>query len=170
MSNYYSINVCREAEKDDFHKGTFLAIIYVNKIPPHLAIVSDNRIFEISVKGNKIGMPFEPFYKTITQKKIPSVFIKVKTTQVNLYESFEMFCALENGKTCLSPIKKYFSTYFDFDSTRVETIFDLLPLLEKFKMIETCISLNIGPLNDNNLLLQTYSLKDIFNRIEFLKK
>ena len=68
--------------------------------------------------------------------------------------------------TCLSPIKNFCAGIFEIDTSRVDSIFDLLPLLFQKKLILSSHHLYLDShISGACFQLAPYTMEDIYNSI-----
>ena len=156
-------------------KGTYILILGADLRPPHLSLLVDGKIFSLNVHGPQLEMPLEKQLKLIKIRKIKSLFIRLNTSiyihDNNLFKeaikNTLIYSKIEPGlATCLSPVKNFCAGVFGIDTGRVQTIFDLLPLLYERQLISCCFHYNMEPLLvGNSFCLNTYTLQDIYYSI-----
>jgi hypothetical protein len=156
-------------------QGTYIALIYATYRPPHLALLIEGKLFSLSIKGPKPDMPLGLQLRAIQSRKIPTVFLQLKTALYlhnnQLFKAAHThtmgYSRVEVGvATCLSPIKNFCASVFNLDSSRMETIFDLLPILYQKKLVVSALQYNMEPyLKEGNFCLKPYSMQDIYNSI-----
>ena len=171
----YNVRNILPADNTLLSNGIYLSMLYVNKIPPHLLLIVNGKIWGLSVKGKQSGEPFEALLKTISVKKISSLFFQIDPAALKLYGLTDEALIEEimfkysdiNGKlTCLSPIKDFFSSSVSAEVIKSSTIFDLLPELYAHCAIKNVYHLFMERmLINNNVELKKYSLYDIYSRI-----
>lgn len=167
----YRISVSGSLSEEDLLKGIYLVILHANRIPPHIGMIAGKKYHSLTVKGQEINYSIETLLKNIRIRKIPSLFIKLKKHPVLsldfLSESFilniQQFNKVESGEaTCLSPVKLFFEENFDLSSDQSNFIFELLPILEKRKLIESTYSLFI---EHEEFELPVYSMEELEREI-----
>jgi hypothetical protein len=154
------------------NSGTYIVLINADKQPPHLALLIDGQVFSLTVKGPKLDMPLELQLKLIKQKNIKAIFVKLnRSMQIHnndlYYNVRKNIIGFEKASpglvTCLSPIKDFCVQVFGVDTSNVNFIFDLLPVLYADKHVEACYHYNMNSLLINgNYHLYKYSMSDIY--------
>ncbi len=173
----------------ELDKGLWIVLAGVNETPPHIALISDGKYYSVSTKKVDNESPAEIFIQALNRKKIPALFIGIKTGSNVIIRNetrpngssgrailpnllFEIYKDLQplgvHNETCLSPIKEVFKQYFSPEFTEVNYVFELLALAEKKGLLENCISLNCVTPNSNVITLPKYSMAQIRNRINQL--
>jgi hypothetical protein len=155
--------------------GSYIVLIHATSRPPHLALLIDGALFSLSTKGPKLALPLELQLRMIHSRQIPSLFLKLETTlfyhQNQLYKAANThtmaYSRVEAGvATGLSPIKNFCSGVFDIDTSRVDSIFDLLPLLFQNKLILSSHHFYLNAyIKDSVFSLAPYTMEDIYNSI-----
>ena len=165
----------QKAEDVVLKKGTYILISEATQKPPHLSLLVEGKIFSLGVKGHQLNMPFELQLKLIKVKKINTLLIKLDTSLYIIgnqlfkeakYNTIK-FSKIEMGiATCLSPIKDFCANIFDLDMSRVNFIFDLLPILYERKLISACYHYNMEKyLVNNSFHFPKYTMQDIYERV-----
>jgi hypothetical protein len=165
--NPYKITVNTSFNENDLSKGIFIVILHASRIPPHIGIIAGNKYHSLSIKGQEINLPLEAFLKNIRIRKIPSIFIKIKShpTFSNDYlkehfiHDIQQFAKVEAGAaTCLSPLRSFFEEVYSVSTTDVNFIFELLPRLESNGLIESVAFLFIA---EEHFHLPVYDMDQI---------
>lgn len=60
------------------NKDSLLVILHANRIPPHIGLLINGNYNSLTIKGHELNVNIEALLKTISQKKIESVFIELK--------------------------------------------------------------------------------------------
>jgi hypothetical protein len=167
MSDYIFHNV-QLVTKELLQQGTFIVLMHPDKTPPHIAMLCNGQFFSHGVTGTKVGESVEVFWKYITQKQTPIMFVK---TSLN-GNAEAMTLAFQNATfaegsqhTCLSPIKTYLSDNHNINTNQIKLIFNLLDALKT--QTEGVYSMNLA-LDNNTYSIQTYTLESVLNRIQQL--
>jgi hypothetical protein len=154
----------------------FLILLYANRIPPHLALSVNGKLFTLTVKGANVDGPLEPLLKLIKQKRIETLFIRLEVpalfTPEDLRKEIRTFTLAyprvgEGIATCLNPIKDFCGEIYDPASRNVNFIFDLLPILQENGAANECYEMNLGPLlSGNEFSIMKYTMQDIYEGIK----
>ncbi|MFY9307471.1 MAG: hypothetical protein WAQ28_00330 [Bacteroidia bacterium] len=148
-------------------KGIYIAVIHATRIPPHIGLIIGGKYHSLTVKGQDINTSIEALVKNSFQRKIPSLFIKIKAhptfSEGYLKEHFitniQQFPKVDIGvATCLSPIKLFFNEVFDVRVENINFLFELIPVLYAEGLIEHASALFI---NEKNYQLPEYSEAEI---------
>ncbi|MDQ3191599.1 MAG: hypothetical protein M3Q58_08400 [Bacteroidota bacterium] len=176
----FNIHNALAADEKQFYKGFYLALIYADRIPPHLLFILNGKLYSISTKGRQKGEPVEVLLKTIALKQIQSLFFQIDLVALNLTDKIakevieqiiNKYSRVYGEITCLSPLKDFFSSNLSCNISKASVIFDLIPELYKHKCVKNVYHLNMGHcIIDNNIEVITYSVEDIYRRINQLSK
>ncbi len=158
------------AKEDALYKGLYIVIIHLFRIPPHLFLAFNGKLFSITISGPKPNEPIEGIIRASSQKFFPILFCKIKENNIAeeyILKSLEK--AVEKhqkvslaGATCLSPLKSFFEEVYSLNMKNVNFIFDFIPLLESEKLIEAYYSIGFS---DTSLTINSYGQNEIDQEI-----
>jgi hypothetical protein len=146
----YKLAINKSFNPDDLLKGIYIAVVHATRIPPHIGLITDKKYHSLSIKGQDINTSVDALVKNSTIRKIPSLFIKIKShptfSTTYLSEHFitnvQQFERVDLGvATCLSPIKLFFEEVYNVSMNNVNYLYELLPVLETEGLIEYTTSL-----------------------------
>lgn len=149
-------------ENFDINK-TYLVLFYVNKIPPHLGIVSGNKYYSITIKYVENGLKSDYILKLIQKKKIPTLFVELhKDISEQVKSKFNTLEKINlKGTSCLKPIREI------FDVKNANVIFDVLDYFDENRISYNVLSNNIAKIDYE---IERYSRENVLNRIKELKQ
>jgi len=155
-------------------KGIYISILNATHRPPHLVLVVKGLAYSISVSGFKSENKLQDLIRLIFAKKIKTLFIELvpvyfKEDDNLLINKFVSIChSVELGKvTCIYPIKEFCKLAYNVDISKVDFIFDLLPILEKNSLIKNRLALNMNDdVINGTFNLRSYNLSTVLKRIE----
>ncbi len=162
--------------ENELLNGIYIVVLHATRVPPHIGLIIHKEYHSLTIKGHDIHIPIKALIKNVSQRKIPSLFIKIKshTTFSNAYmqEHFilnvQQFLRVDkNIATCLSPIKLFFEEVYGVPMTSVNFLFDLLPSLQARELVEHAVSLFIDEIT---YTLPIYSAKKLDEEIEKVRK
>ncbi|HVA98525.1 MAG TPA: hypothetical protein VNG53_06490 [Bacteroidia bacterium] len=164
------------ANENLFLDDVFLVIIHATKIPPHLAVAINGKLFSLSVKGISMDGDLSNFIKLIHQKKIETLFIRLSVPEIftinQLREEIKK-CLLVYPKvdgenaTCLTPIKDFCASIYQVPTEKINFVFDLLPELRKKNNVLNAYHFNLeNQLINNTFILKKYTMHDIYQSIQ----
>ncbi|MGZ4056165.1 MAG: hypothetical protein ACXVPU_14885 [Bacteroidia bacterium] len=174
MSVPYKLKIDKQFNENELSKGIFLTIIHATRIPPHIGLIINGKYSSLSVKGQDINTPVNALLKNSTIRKIPSVFVKIKshTTFSDLYLSehfitnVQQFPRVDIGiATCLSPIRLFFEEVYNVSMKDVNYLYELLPVLKAEGLTEWTTGLFIT----ENYQLPVYTNTEINRGIEAVR-
>lgn len=148
-------------------KGVYIAVIHATRIPPHIGLIICGKYHSLTVKGQDINTSVEALIKNTVQRKIPSLFIKIKAhptfSEAYLKEHFitniQQFPKVDVGAaTCLSPVKLFFNETYNVRVENINYLFELIPALYAENLIEHTTALFV---DEKNYQLPEYSVKEI---------
>ncbi|MDX2173516.1 MAG: hypothetical protein SFY56_10360 [Bacteroidota bacterium] len=155
-----SVHISIPTKKNDVHllgKHLWIALLHVDRIPPHVGLIVKGSYNSLTLKGHELDIDLAVLLKTISLKKIESVFIKVVPHPVFsidyqlqiLREYIKQFQKVEpNEATCLSPIKLFFQEFYALQLNENELLYDFIERLNANNYLEYAQSLNFNlPLN-----------------------
>ncbi len=142
--------ITQEFNEENLLKGVYIAVIHATSIPPHIGLIMGGKYHSLTVKGQDINTSVAALVKNSSQRKIPSLFIKIKAhttfSEGYLKDHFitnvQQFPKVDIGvATCLSPIKLFFSEVYNVQLDNVNYLFELIPALYAEGLIENSSSL-----------------------------
>jgi hypothetical protein len=145
-SNKLSID--KQFNSTDLLKGMYIVVIHATRIPPHIGLIADAKFHSLSIKGQDINTSVEALIKNSNQRKIPSLFIKIKPhntfSELYLKEHFitniQQFPKVDIAvATCLSPVKLFFEEVYNVAMDDINYLF--VPKLYSEGLIENISSL-----------------------------
>ena len=171
-ANTFNFNEFKKFNEEELLNGVYIVVLHATRIPPHIGMIIDKRYHSLTIKGQDCNTPLKALIKNIEQRKIPSLFIKIKShsTFSNAYlkEHFilniQQFPRVDkNIATCLSPIKLFFAEAYDVGMNEVHFLFELLPKLKEAALVEHSSALFV---NEENYQLPLYTQVELSNEIE----
>lgn len=163
----YTVAIDAAFSGEELLKGVWLVIIHATRIPPHVGMIAGEKYHSLTIKGQEVNIAPEALIRNNTQRKIPSLFIKIKphATFSNEYlkEHFiSNVCRFPkvapDAATCLSPVKLFFEEVYNVETTDAHSIFELLPKLEAKGLIESSSAMFI---EEKAFQLPLYSIAEL---------
>ncbi|HEV7232331.1 MAG TPA: hypothetical protein VGO45_13435 [Bacteroidia bacterium] len=162
------------AEPADLRKGIFLVILHASRIPPHIGMLFNGAYHSLNVKGRDIAVPLEALLKNITLRKLPALFVEVKTDSQNqglMSEAFisqvQRFNRVDVGvATCLSPIRLFFEERLHLNVSDIHYLWQLIPLLQEKEIIGKAYGFFLQTDPDQGFCLPQYTMEEINKGIE----
>jgi hypothetical protein len=153
----------------------YLVVLYATRIPPHLAISVNGKLYTLTVKGATVDGELKALLKMIHHRNIDSIFIKLSIpplfTLAELNEEIRKhtlaYPRVDVGiATCLSPIRDFCSQVYETEFKKVNFLFELLPELYKRGIVTTCYQLNLHHfMIGHSFYLSKYTMNDIYEGI-----
>lgn len=166
--NSYSLHIESQITEEQLQNGLFIFMLRATRIPPHLGIIYNGKLYDITLVGPNIGLDVNDFMVVITKKYTKTVFIELEAPKVNtdleklLTLKMLKYECVSSSVSCLSPIKEFVSEVYDIDVDTADFIFDLLPILEMNAFSKNAFHLNCDRnLTEGTLKLIKYTQDDI---------
>jgi hypothetical protein len=175
-TNIVTFKSFKKFNENELSNGVYIVVMHATRIPPHIGLIIDKHYHSLTIKGRDIDTPIRALVKNIEQRKIPSLFIKIKphVTFSNAYmrEHFilnvKQFSRVDKDvATCLSPIKLFFDEVYDVRMKEINFLFDLLPHLFADDLVEFTSALFV---NEAAYQLPVYTQQELDNEIENARK
>ena len=173
MTSSYKISNLLPATESVLMNDVFLVLLYATRIPPHLLVSVNGKIFTLSVKGATVDGELPALLTLIRRKNIETIFIRLQMpllfTMEQLREEIRS-CTLAYPRadigiaTCLTPIKDFCHSVYDTDSQNVNLIFDLLPKLQERNAMKDCYQMNLSHAS-NTFEIKNYEVNDVYEAI-----
>lgn len=153
-------------------KGNWIAVLHAQRVPPHVGLMFNGRYYSLTIKEREMGIRSELLLKTIRQKKIKSVFVRVVPHPVfsighreEMYiEHLNKFTSVKQFEaTCLSPVKLFFKEFYAICSEENELFYAFMQCLANNKFIDLAFALNME-LNDG-IDLPYYTFEELNEKI-----
>ena len=173
----FKIKIQEKLPLHKIEKGLFLFIYRATRIPPHLGIIFNGKLYDITLQGANNGEDAAEFLNTIIKKYTKTVFFEIKLPQFNtaaylieiLSNSVKKYNKVSETTSCILPIKLFFQEAYKINTSQANFIFDLLPILFQHQFILNTYHLNLERhIIDNQFVLKTYTKEDILNCLQAL--
>lgn len=178
MRESFEIKITNDFSLDKLKQGFYIFMFRATRIPPHLGIITNGKLYDISLQGPNVGLAVEDFIDTVNKRQSEVIFIELKKPMFNSFLDDEITHLVNKHRkvtkdvSCLFPIREFLAgVYFNPDLEKNNFIFELLPILEQLSLIESIVQLNLdNKLKNNKLELLKYSKKDVENCIAALNR
>lgn len=167
----YTLSVSETFSDTELFKGTWLVILNASRTPPHVGLMIDGNYNSLTIKGHELNINCSVLLKTIQQKKIESLFIKLKYHPVFSTEYQKEICqhyikqfnqVKANEASCLSPIKLFLQEFYAISESKNELLFELVERLKQNLYITQTIGINVnGKLEHQEFSLPMYSNEEL---------
>ena len=159
---------------DSLNKDLWLVVLHANRIPPHIGLLINGNYNSLTIKGHELNVNVDVLLKTISQKKIEAVFIKIiKHPVFSLNHQLEMFQEMikkfdnvrQFESTCLTPIKLFFQEFYVVTIIENELFYDFMTRLNDNSYLESACALNFN-FTQNILELPYYTTEQLNEKIK----
>ncbi len=175
MQHFYKISNLLSANDTLLKNDVYLVLLYASRVPPHLLVSVNGKIFTLSVKGATVDGELSALLTLIRRKNIETIFIKLSLPSLFTIEQLKeeiRACTLAYPRadigiaTCLTPIKDFCHSVYDTETKNVNLIFDLLPKLQERNAMCDCYQMNMEKhLSGNSFSLNMYEVNDVYEAI-----
>lgn len=171
----YKIKVSETNDVKKLTKQLWLVILHASRIPPHVGILVDGNYNSLTIKGHELNVSVEALLKTISQKKIESVFIQLPPHPVFSLDYIKEISQLyiqqythvkHNEATCLSPIKLILQEFFALTAIDNELLFEVVERLHQNNYVNDVVALNVSEVKNGEISLPIYSTEELQRVIE----
>jgi cell division protein FtsB len=163
----YTVTVSQSFSEGELNKGTWLVILNASRTPPHVGLMIDGNYNSLTIKGHELNIQSSVLVKTIRQKKIESLFIRLKHHPVFSMEFQKEICQYyikqfnqvkANEASCLSPIKLFLQEFYAVLENKNELLFELIERLKQNQYISCTFGINVEQkLEEQEFSLPMYS-------------
>ncbi len=167
----YTLTVSENFSEKEVNKDIWMVILHASRTPPHIGLLIGGNYNSLTIKGHELNINSSVLLKTIQQKKIETVFIKLKQHPVFSVDYQKEICQLyikqytqvkANEASCLSPVKLFLQEFYAIDEQKQELLFELVERLKQNDYITLTVGLNIkNKLEGNEFSLPIYSNEDL---------
>ncbi len=176
LDSPYTVLISNLITDAELKKGNWIAILHAKRIPPHIGLIINGYYNSLTIKGHELDIDVAVLLKTMQQKKIETIFVKLIQHPVFSVDYQKEVCQLyikqfkyvkQNQATCLSPIKLFLQEFYALKLNENELLFELVERLKQNNYIETSYGLNIEcSLTQNSFTLPMYTNQQLQLEIE----
>lgn len=178
MSNTFTISITKEFQLEELKQGLYLFVFRATRIPPHLGIITNGKLYDISLQGPNTDVPVEDFYQTVKRRQSEVLFIELKKPVLSGYLDEDVkylvndYWKVTKEVSCLAPIKDFLGQNLNIPNVDdASFLFELLPILEQRGVVKSICQVNLDKkLKNNKLELSRYTKKDIEDCINALQR
>ncbi len=163
-------------ETSALNKGAWLVILHASRIPPHVGLMIDGNYNSLTIKERELNVSSEAILKTVSQKKIEALFLKLtkhpvfsSDYQLKIFqEQLNQFTAVKpNEATCLSPLKLFFEEFYAIRNNKEQLFYDFMDELYSNDYITEAIATNlISKTKSNIFTLPHYTNEELQEKIK----
>lgn len=163
-----------ELREASLAKDIWLVVLYANRIPPHIGLMINGNYNSLTIKGHELNVSSEALFKTVSQKKIESLFIKLKKNPVFSYDhQLEMLQEMiskfgpvrQYEATCLSPVKLFFEQFYAVNNIDEELYYEIMKRMNENEYFEFAGSFNFT-LHNGFVELPFYTIEQLNETIK----
>ncbi len=173
----YKIKIRSTVSEEKLHKGTFIFIFRASRIPPHIGVIVNGMLYDITSVGPNIDLSVTDFFNTALKRKTEVIFVELEQPEANvnlnqlITEKVTQYWKVTSTTSCLSPIKDFINEVYHIKVSGAKFIFELLPVLFEQHLIKDVSQLNLSNKMVNNAFeLTKYTERDIEKCIEALHR
>ncbi len=158
--NPYTLPLAKELHTSFFLKNVWLVILHASRIPPHVGLLVEGSYNSLTIKGHELNIHLDVLLKTIHQKKIETLFIKLKKHPVFSTEYqkeiaqhyIQQYTQVKpNEASCLSPIKLFLQEFYALPLKQNELLFELVDRLKQNLYINEAVGYHISETDEFSL-------------------
>ncbi len=174
--NKYPINITSVVDQEDLQKGVYIFIYRASKIPPHIGLIVNGLLYDITSVGPNIGLAVTDFYTTAVKRKTEVVFVELKNSNFTMLNELiaamvEQHYKVTLDTSCLVPVKEFIYEAYNLDVSNTNFIFELLPALYEKQLITGVFELNLSKkIVDHVFEMTTYTKEDVENCVAALSR
>jgi hypothetical protein len=167
----YTLSISESFNEDALSKNTWIVILHASRTPPHVGVLVDGSYNSLTIKGHELDIKSNVLLKTIHQKKIETLFVKLSkhpvfspNYQLEICQHYiKQFSQVkENEASCLSPVKLFLQEFYALTENRTELLYELMERLKQNQYVDIVYGLNISnKLEDGEFSLPMYSNKQL---------
>ena len=173
----YPINITADITEEKLLKGTFIAIFRATRIPPHISLITDGKLYDITTVGPNKGIGFSAVYSAILKRKEGVIFVElekgiegVDQSEI-IHKKVVNYWKVDHEISCLNPIKDFLVEAYQVDVKAANFLFELLPMLFDLKIIKDVSQINLDKkIVNSQFSFATYAKQDVENCINALKR
>lgn len=169
----YSLTISRD---DSFltldASSSYLCLINVESVPPHISLICQGGYFSYSVFGLKMGTNAQARVDAFSKRGLPCVFINIGDLILfeEALEKYAQLNPLQPNSSCLLPIVELLKNKGLIPKNDPLFIFNVIEWLQVNNKITKIESIGCQHLISNNQIqLSTYGQQEIDKQINLLK-
>ncbi len=165
----FLIPITNNISEINLEKGVFIFIHRASKIPPHIGMIINGKLFEISINGPEYNLSGSAMLKTAQKRGVEVVFVelidsnkKPEELEMLMTNLVKHYFKVSNNVSCLNPIKDFIQKTFQIEVSKAYFIFELLPVLYSNKIVKASFEANLtDKLINKSFLFKKYTKQDI---------
>tara|TARA_R110001592_G_scaffold28879_1_gene105255 strand:- start:493 stop:1047 length:555 start_codon:yes stop_codon:yes gene_type:complete len=175
----YKIDISKPVPLYELNESIGIFVYRATRIPPHLGLFINGRVYDITAVGPTLGLDLNSFYQSAVKRKMEVLFIGLDDVKLsNLYNlenrieaSVRKHEMVSELKSCLAPILEVLDEICTINTNTVQFFFDLYPQLQEKQLIKFTSQLGLeAKIKGNVLALKKYTQEDIKDCIAALDR
>ena len=172
----YPINITETLSEEKLQKGVYIFIYRASKIPPHIGVIVNGLLYDITSVGPNIDLPVSEFYKTAVKRKTEVLFVELKKSKFSMLNELiaamvEQHYKVTLDTSCLVPVKEFIYEAYGLNVSETNFVFELLPVLYEKYLITDVWELNLSKkISDNIFKMTKYTKEDVENCVAALSR
>jgi hypothetical protein len=160
---------------EELLKHTWIVVLHAKRIPPHIGLLINGVYNSLTIKGHELNVSTEALLKTISQRKLQTVMVKLiqhpvfsNDYQLQVFKELVLQFPMvkQHQATCLSPVKLFLEEFYALKNQAEELLFELMQRLVDNNYIQYASTLNMEVV-ENGFELPTYTAMQLQERIEY---
>jgi hypothetical protein len=174
--NKFPIKITGTIIEEKLQKGIYIFIYRASKIPPHIGVIVNGLLYDITSVGPNIDVAVADFYKTAVKRKTEVLFIELKPSAVEdlkgmITEIVRSHYKVSLDTSCLTPVKEFIGDAYHLEVSQTNFIFELLPVLFQHHLITNVWELNLDKKIKNQVFeMKKYTKQDVENCVAALSR
>ncbi|MES2838301.1 MAG: hypothetical protein V4667_12300 [Bacteroidota bacterium] len=170
----YAINnISGQFLSSDLDNGLYIVIHNPNEVPPHILLIHKKKYYSLAYNKCVVGHDAIKLLSLFESKKTPLLLLSVsvnssKENETIIAKTFSKYtvAGLDNT-TCLTPIRESLSEILSVSFSKINFIFEMIPLLELNHLIKEVKQSNLeSNISNATYLLNDYNQNDILTKIK----
>lgn len=163
--------------KLDLKNKLALAVVKIERVPPHILMICDDEEFHLTVDGPVHYVGLTAREKVIKLKQTQCLFFEIElndevdSIKKTLFEIISNYKEVNGWEvSCLEPIKDFFKQQYNIDVSDVSFVFDLIPKLEANGLVKKIFHKNLeNEIENGSFKFNKYTQQDIIDCVKAIK-
>lgn len=183
----FSIPITNNITEINLQQGVFIFIHRASKVPPHIGMVVNGLLYEISTIGPGYTHKAIDLLKTAQKRGVELIFLELITPNISITMDISLrqltevggvisekepeiiitnlvkqYDKVSNEVSCLFPIKDFIQQVYKLNVSKADFIFDLVPILYDNDCVIGSYEVNLtNKLTNNSFILKKYTKQDV---------
>jgi fumarylacetoacetate (FAA) hydrolase family protein len=174
--NKFPIKITGTSVEEKLQKGVFIFIYRASKIPPHIGLIANGKLYDITSVGPSIDIAVADFHKTAVKRKTEVLFVELKPSKIEnlteiITEKVKKHYKVTLETSCLTPVKAFIQEAYQIEVLQTHFIFELLPVLFQHHLIANVWELNLAhKIKNQTFEMKKYTKQDVENCVAALHR